>query len=77
MHYKKICFALAISSASRVRVLGRAVDKEVKAIKEVLGENTPLAGFYSYGEYAPLGATTYHGQTYSHNQTIAIVGIGE
>lgn len=77
MRNRKITCALVISSTSRARILGRAIDSEIMVIKEVLGENTPLAGFYSYGEYAPLGAMSYYGQTYLHNQAIAIIGIGE
>lgn len=69
--------AIVMSSASRARLLGRDIDEEFKVIRETLGKDVPLAGFYSYGEYAPLGSTSYYGQTYLHNQTIAILGIGE
>lgn len=67
---------IVISSTSRARLLGRDMGREIKVIKEILGEDTPLAGFYSYGEYAPLGSLNYSGQTYLHNQTIAILGLG-
>lgn len=76
MRNKNIDFALVMSSASRARLLGRNLDAEIQAIKEILGPEVPLAGFYSYGEYAPLGSISYYGQTYLHNQTIAIVGAG-
>ncbi|OGX31781.1 MAG: hypothetical protein A3D27_01010 [Omnitrophica WOR_2 bacterium RIFCSPHIGHO2_02_FULL_46_37] len=74
---KPIGLAIIISSASRAYLLGRNIDAEIKAVKTVLGPNVPLAGFYSYGQYAPLGALSYYGQTYLHNQTIAILGVGE
>lgn len=72
---KKIALALVISSVSRACILGRNIDSEIKIIKETLEDDTPIIGFYSYGEYAPLGSL--YGQTYLHNQTIAILGIGE
>lgn len=74
---KKIALALVISSASRAHLLGRRIGAEINAVKEILGHNSPVAGFYSYGEYAPLGSTNYYGQTYLHNQAIALLGIGE
>jgi hypothetical protein len=77
MRGKKIVFALVISSASRAYLLGRNIDAEIRAIKGVLGEDAPIVGFYSYGEYAPLGSISYHGQTRLHNQAIAILAIGE
>lgn len=74
---KPIGLAIIISSASRAYLLGRNIDAEIKAVKTVLGPNIPLAGFYSYGQYAPLGSLSYYGQTYLHNQTLAILGMGE
>ena len=72
---KSAGLALVISSASRAYLLGRNINSEIKIVREVLGQETPLAGFYSYGEYAPLPSIDYYGQTYLHNQTIAILGI--
>lgn len=77
LHNKQIDFAIVISSASRARLLGRNTDLEIKTIKEILGQDIPLAGFYSYGEFAPLGSMNYYGQTYLHNQAIAVLGVGE
>lgn len=70
---KKAEFALVISSASRSYLLGRQAHSEIKIIREILGRETPLLGFYSYSEYAP----NYYGQTYLHNQTITILGIAQ
>lgn len=72
---ERINLAIVISSVSRACILGRNLDSEIKIIKETLKKDTPIVGFYSYGEYAPLGSL--YGQTYLHNQTIAILGIGE
>lgn len=74
---KKTEFALVISSVSRSYLLGRQAGAEIKIIREILGRETPLFGFYSCGEYAPLGSTNYYGQTYLHNQTIAILGVAQ
>jgi hypothetical protein len=47
-------------------VLKQLVEEEVDAVKEVLGKNVPITGFYSYGEIAPFdqfSACTLHNQT--------------
>lgn len=77
MRQKNIKLALVMSAASRTNILGRDINKEISIIREILGESTPLMGFYSFGEFAPLGGASYYGQTYLHNQTIAILGLGE
>lgn len=69
-------FALVFNSVSRYILLRRDVLKELEIIKDVLGEDTPIIGIYTYGEQAPLRAVSYQGQTYFHNQTIAILTIG-
>ena len=73
---KNLSLALIFSSASRLRILGRDAEKEIKIIRDTLGEAVPIAGCYSYGEYAPLAAAGYYGQSYLHNQTILLLGIG-
>ncbi len=69
-------FVLVFDSASRYMLLRRDADKELKLIKEGLGENTPIIGLYTYGEQAPLAAISYQGQAYFHNQSIAILAMG-
>ncbi len=69
-----INFALVFDSISRYMLLGRQANKELEIIKEGLGKDTPLIGLYTYGEQAPLRATSYLGKTYFHNQTITILG---
>jgi hypothetical protein len=63
-------------SVSRYMLLGRQAKKELEIIKENLDKDTPIIGLYTYGEQAPLKALNYQGQTYFHNQTITILGIG-
>lgn len=67
---------LVFDSVSRYMLLRREADKELQIIKESVGENTPIIGLYTYGEQAPLMAVNYEGQSYFHNQTIAILNIG-
>jgi len=69
-------FALVFSSASRYTLLGRDIYKELGAIQEEVGPDTPLLGLYTYGEIAPLRAINYLGKTYFHNQSINILAIG-
>ena len=73
---KKIDFALVFNSISRYILLRRGAEKELEIIKEQLGQNTPLIGFYTYGEFAPLKSINYQGITRFHNQTVTILGVG-
>jgi hypothetical protein len=74
---KKIAFAFVFNSISRYILLGRGAKKELDIIQEMLGEDTPVIGIYTYGEQAPLRAINYHGRTYLHNQTFTILAIEE
>ena len=49
--YSKI--ALLISCVGRKIVLGDRVEEEIEAVREVLGKEVLLFGFYSYGEITP------------------------
>lgn len=70
-------FLLVFDSFSRYLLLGRDACREIAIIKESLGEETPFAGIYTFGEQAPLRAVGYQGKTYFHNQTITVLGIGD
>jgi len=61
--------ALLISCVGRKLVLKQRVEEEVEAVREVLGERTVLAGFYSYGEISPF---TPGARCELHNQTMTI-----
>lgn len=67
-------FALLVSCVGRKLVLGQRVEEEIEAVASVLGPNTLLAGFYSYGELAPhtLGVACE-----LHNQTMTVTTLGE
>ncbi|WP_342616786.1 FIST N-terminal domain-containing protein [Rhodoferax sp. GW822-FHT02A01] len=61
--------ALLISCVGRKLVLKQRVEEEVEGVRDVLGINTVLAGYYSYGEISPhkLGESCE-----LHNQTMTI-----
>jgi len=74
-HDSGINFVLVFNSISRYILLRRDANKELEIMREVFGKETPLIGIYTYGEQAPLQATSYHGKAYFHNQTITILAI--
>ena len=67
-------FALLISCVGRKLILGKRIDEEVEVIKEILGPDTLLSGFYSYGEISPLNPFA---QCRLHNQTMTITTFNE
>lgn len=66
--------ALLISCVGRKLVLKQRIEEEVESVREVLGKNTALTGFYSYGEICPQGALT---GCELHNQTMTITTFSE
>jgi hypothetical protein len=66
--------AILISCVGRKLVLNDLVDEELGAAKQILGEHTTMAGFYSYGELSPLSKGT---QCELHNQTMTITTFAE
>jgi len=66
--------ALVFSCAARKWLLGTSVGKEVGALMTALGNREiPLAGFYAFGEIAPLQAG---GSAFYHNETCIAVLFG-
>jgi hypothetical protein len=64
--------AVAVSCVGRRLVLGHRTDEELEGVVDVIGADTPLVGFYSYGEI-----TTVDGFCALHNQTMTITTIRE
>ena len=66
--------AFLVSCIGRKLVLDQRVEEEIEEVIEVLGEDTAICGFYSYGEIAP-----FHGEMACqlHNQTMTITLISE
>ncbi len=66
--------ALLISCVGRKLVLKQRIEEEVEGVREVLGTDTTLAGFYSYGEISPF---TPGAKCELHNQTMTITTFSE
>lgn len=66
--------ALLVSCVGRKIVYGIDVDEEVEAVTDSFLPETPLAGFYAYGEICSNNGT---GKTELHNQTMTITYITE
>ena len=67
-------FALLVSCVGRKLVMKQLVEEEVEAVQDVLGKNTILTGFYSYGEIAPFLKGSL---CELHNQTMTITTFSE
>jgi hypothetical protein len=66
--------AILISCVGRKLVLKQIVEEEVEGVREILGNETLLSGFYSYGEISPFSANA---KCELHNQTMTITTINE
>jgi hypothetical protein len=66
--------AILISCVGRKLVLKQRIEEEVEGVREVMGAQTILAGFYSYGEISPFipGA-----KCELHNQTMTVTTFSE
>lgn len=64
---------LLVSCVGRRLIMGDSVDEEIEVVGDTLGKATTLAGFYSYGEFAPLGGSVCK----LHNQTMTVTYLGE
>ncbi len=62
--------AILISCVGRRLVMKQRVEEELETVREALGKNTTMTGFYSYGEIGP-GKPSDH-QCDLHNQTMTI-----
>jgi len=61
--------AILISCVGRKLVLKQMVEEEVEGVSDILGTETVLAGFYSYGEISPFSNES---KCELHNQTMTI-----
>jgi hypothetical protein len=66
--------AILISCVGRKLVLKQRVEEEVEGVREVLGKQAVLTGFYSYGEIAPFSLGE---RSELHNQTMTITTFAE
>ncbi|OHC67811.1 MAG: hypothetical protein A3H93_16495 [Rhodocyclales bacterium RIFCSPLOWO2_02_FULL_63_24] len=66
--------AILISCVGRKLVLKQRIEEEVEGVRDVLGKDAVLAGFYSYGEISPH---TPSAKCELHNQTMTITTLSE
>lgn len=62
------------SCMARKIVLGSKTQNEIAAVQNIVGQNVPIIGFYTYGEFSPAGESN---TSYFHNETITLSIIGE
>jgi len=61
--------AILISCVGRKLVMNQRVEEEVEIVRDVLGDEAVMVGFYSYGEIAPFSGLS---SCELHNQTMTI-----
>jgi hypothetical protein len=61
--------AILISCVGRKMILKQRIEEEVESALEILGKDSAIAGFYSYGELAPSAKAL---NCELHNQTMTI-----
>ncbi|SIQ41851.1 FIST signal transduction protein [Maribacter ulvicola] len=66
--------ALLISCIGRKLVMDQRTEEEIEEVKAVIGNNTVISGFYSYGEMAPFSGQD---SCKLHNQTMTITLFSE
>ncbi|MDP3776704.1 FIST signal transduction protein [Methylotenera sp.] len=66
--------AICVSCVGRKGVMAELVTDEVKLVQQILGGQTAITGFYSYGEFAPRPDTS---DSVLHNQTMTIGYLSE
>ena len=66
--------AILISCVGRKMVLRQRIEEEVEGVREVLGPQAVLTGFYSYGEISPPAPGS---RCELHNQTMTITTLAE
>lgn len=66
--------ALLISCVGRRMVLRQRVEEEVEGVRDIVGPDATIAGFYSYGEISPF---TPKARCELHNQTTTVTTLSE
>lgn len=66
--------ALLISCIGRKLVMDQRTEEEIEEVKAVIGDNTVISGFYSYGEMAPFSGQD---SCKLHNQTMTLTLFSE
>lgn len=67
--------AIIFNCIARHNLFGDEANQEIQAIREVLGPDVPMIGFYTYGEQAPIEGVTRDikkCESNFHNETVVI-----
>ncbi|MBN1596323.1 FIST C-terminal domain-containing protein, partial [candidate division FCPU426 bacterium] len=67
--------ALVFNAIARRRLFGIKANDEILEIRKIIGADVPLAGFYAYGEVAPMQRRPGKESCF-HNETIVILTMG-
>jgi hypothetical protein len=70
---KKPKIIFCYSCMARKIVLGRRTQEEIDRIRAQFGPEVPMIGFYSYGEFCPIGPAAVNSL---HNETITLSVLG-
>lgn len=71
---------LLFNCIAREKLFGQRAQDEIDTIRNTIGDNVPIAGFYTYGEQAPLGGEVLDKekiQSQFYNETVVICALGE
>ena len=72
--------AIIFNCIARNKLFGEMAGDEISAIRDVLGIEVPVAGFYTYGEQAPVDGEVKdipRCNSEFHNETVVIVTLGD
>jgi len=77
----KVTTAIIYNCIAQDKILAQDAKDEIKVIKDVLGDEAQMIGFYTYGEQAPIGDEIISEEKSLRsefcNETVVIVGLGE
>lgn len=66
--------AILVSCVGRKLVLAQRTEEEIEEVKDVIGNQAMITGFYSYGEMAPFAGKN---ECQLHNQTMTLTLMSE
>ena len=66
--------SLAFSCGTRKQILGTRIAEELKTLQKQLPQHLPVSGFYTFGEFSPLGGNQ---ESLLHNCTLVTLLIGD
>jgi hypothetical protein len=72
--FEKPDLSILISCVGRKLILNDRVEEEIDVVKDIFGKETPVCGFYSYGELSPLVKSL---KCELQNQTMTITTLKE